>query len=364
MRLTTLLGRLLGRGDREAASPPRHARESQTHVVILDGTLSTLREGEETNAGLAYKLIRESAAAGRVSVFYEAGIQWNSWAETRAVIEGRGINRQIRRAYGHLASRYRRGDRILLFGYSRGAYAVRSLAGMIDEMGLLRTEHAIERHVSQAFRHYQDHEHHPTVREFKRLYCHVDVEIDMVGVWDTVRALGIRVPVLWQLTEPRYRFHNHLLGPNIRNGFHALALDEDRVAFEPVLWLCPPGYSGHVEQVWFRGAHGDIGGQLKGFEPARPLSNIPLVWMLGKAEACGLPLPVGWRDRYHRDIEAPMAGARRGWARAFLRRRPRLVGLDPTECLHPSVSETDTAASVSGPPMNSAKRALRRRFRA
>ena len=73
-----------------------------------------------------------------------------------AIVEGRGLNRQIRRAYGWLASHYREGDRIFLFGYSRGAYAVRSLAGVIDRVGLLRREHATERGVQLAYRHYQN----------------------------------------------------------------------------------------------------------------------------------------------------------------------------------------------------------------
>ena len=103
------------------------ARGPVTHVIILDGTMSTLNEGEETNAGLTYRLLAERGGPD-LSLYYEAGLQWRSWRNSWDVIVGRGINRQIRRAYGYLASRYRPGDRIFLFGYSRGAYAVRSLA--------------------------------------------------------------------------------------------------------------------------------------------------------------------------------------------------------------------------------------------
>ncbi len=88
-------------------------------------------------------------------VRYEPGIQWRDWKGTLDVIEGRGINRQIRRVYGLLASRYRPGDRIWLFGYSRGAYAVRALAGLIDRVGLLRAEAATERNITLAYRHYR-----------------------------------------------------------------------------------------------------------------------------------------------------------------------------------------------------------------
>lgn len=137
MSLTQLSKRILGwlgRPLRSEHSAEAKLRGPVAHVIILDGTMSTLEPGRETHAGQLYRLCREMGA--QVSVFYEAGIQWHSWRTTPDVMIGRGINRQIRRAYGYLASRYRPGDRIYLMGYSRGAYAVRSLAGVIDEVGL------------------------------------------------------------------------------------------------------------------------------------------------------------------------------------------------------------------------------------
>ena len=68
--------------------------------------------------------------------------------------------------------------------------------------------------------------------------------IEMVGVWDTVKALGLRLPIVWQWTERPHLFHNHELGPHIRHGFQALALHETREAFSPVLWKTRPGHSG------------------------------------------------------------------------------------------------------------------------
>ena len=117
----------------------------------------------------------------------------------------------------------------------------------------------------------------------------------MVGVWDTVKALG--APFLPRIFKDTHGFHNHQLGAAVRHGYQALALHETRVVFEPVLWECPKDWQGRVEQVWFPGTHGDVGGQVAGDTPARLLSNIPLVWMLEKAERCGLPLPENWRLR-------------------------------------------------------------------
>jgi uncharacterized protein (DUF2235 family) len=333
--LSRLLGRLWHRPDTDFG--PR--RGAVTHLVMLDGTMSSLEEGSETNAGLAYKLAREMGSA--VSIYYEPGLQWRDWRSTRDVAMGRGINRQIRRAYGYLASRYRPGDHIFLMGYSRGAYAVRSLAGVIDMVGLLRAEHATERNIRDVYRHYVRDPGSAASAAFSRAHCHERVEIEMIGAWDTVKSLGITVPVLWRLSEHIHAFHNHDLSGIVKNGFHALARDESRMAYAPVLWTSNEDFSGRVEQVWFAGSHGDVGGQLGGFEPARPLANIPLVWMLERAEECGLPLPEGWRERFPCDPLAPSVGTWRGMGKIFMTRRRRLVGIDPSERLHESAEARD-----------------------
>ncbi|WP_170370863.1 DUF2235 domain-containing protein [Ruegeria arenilitoris] len=326
----------LGRPLRSEHSAETRHREPISHVIILDGTMSTLEPGFETHAGQTFRLCCEMG--NQVSVFYEAGVQWESWKSTLDVMMGRGINRQIRRAYGYLASRYKPGDRIYFIGYSRGAYGVRSLAGVIDMIGLLQAEHATERNIKQAYRHYECNPGGQAAQDFRRNFCHDGVEIEMIGVWDTVKALGLRLPLLWRMAEERHSFHNHHLGQSTRHGYHALALDETREVFTPVLWSTAPDFRGHCEQVWFRGTHGDVGGQLSGFEPARPLANISLVWMLDKAELHGLPLPEDWRTRFPTDPQAPSVGTWRGWGKIFLLRKHRTVGQDPSERLHVSVS--------------------------
>lgn len=303
--------------------------------------MSSLAQGHETNAGLTYKLLRDVPGAS-LSIYYEPGVQWPDWRHTGDVMLGRGINRQIKRAYGYLASRYRAGDRIFLFGFSRGAYAVRSLAGVIDQVGLLKPHFATPRHIETAYRHYRQEPGRDVARSFTARRCHAQVEIEMIGVWDTVKALGVTLPVLWRWSAPHHAFHNHELGPHIRHGYHALALHETRKVYTPVLWRTgpdTPGASGRIEQVWFRGSHGDVGGQLDGFTPARSLSNIPLVWMLRKAEQLDLPLPVAWESRFATDTQAPSVGTWRGWARIFLLRGPRTVGTDPSERIHDSVEQ-------------------------
>lgn len=321
-------------------------RGPMDHFIILDGTMSSLDRGQETNAGLTYRLLQE---AGLASIYYESGLQWTDWRTTRDVMTGRGINRQIQRAYGYLASRYRDGDRIFLLGYSRGAFAVRSLAGVIDRVGLLKSSQATERNIRQIYRLYQYSPDGASARAFARTHCHPQAEIEMVGVWDTVKALGVRLPLIWRLSENEHDFHNDELGSSVKRGYQALAYDETRRVFAPVLWRAPQNWQGRVEQVWFRGTHADVGGQLGGQAACRPLSNIPLVWMLDKLEENNVPLPQGWRGRFPRDVHAPWLGLWSGLGKYFLLRQRRVLCQDPSETLHPTLERYLSQPRKSGP---------------
>lgn len=323
-------------GEPDLESDHKMQRPAVTHVVILDGTLSSLREQRRSHAGMTFELLNELPASPSLRVRYEEGIQWLTWGSLVDVIAGRGLTQQIRRTYSFIASRYRPGDRIFLFGFSRGAYAVRSLAGVIDQIGLLRPECATERNIRRVFRFYRDAPESGEAQHMRRDFCHASTQIEMIGVWDTVKSLGIPYPLLWRLAPRPVDFHNHALGASTLNGFHALALHENRRAFTPVMWESRPDWTGTLEQVWFRGSHGDVGGFIGSYERARPLANISLVWMLDKAENCGLPLPEGWRKRFPRDANAPAHGTLRGSSKYFILRRARQILYDPSEKLHPS----------------------------
>lgn len=327
-----------------AEAPRARVRQPVDHVILIDGTLGALLDARETNVGRIYRLLRAAPSSARMSLYYDMGEQWQVWRDVANVAMGRGINEQILRAYGWLASRYRPGDRVFLFGYSRGAFAVRSLAGVIDRVGLLTQDAATERNVMLAWRYYRRAAPSAAERAFVSRHCHARVEIEMIGAFDTVKALGVRLPLLWRWSDPQHEFHNHHLSPIVRHGFHALALDETRAVFQPVLWDTGAGdWRGRVEQVWFRGAHSDVGGQISGMEAARGLSNIPLVWMLDRAERFGLRLPPDWRTGLHADPLAPSVGTWRGWGKAFLIRGRRQVGMDPSEHIHPSARDSACA---------------------
>jgi len=336
-RLSNRVLKWLRLAPREERSAPTRGKGPVQHVIILDGTMSTMVPGWETNAGMTYRLLQEVGYP--VSLFYEAGVQMPSWRKAPDVLMGRGINKQIRRAYGYLASRYRPGDKVYLIGYSRGAFAVRSLAGVIETVGLLKPNSATVRNVDQAYRIYQTKLSDDTTQAFKDAHCHTEVDIEMIGAWDTVKALGVRLPGLWRLSAPNHEFHDHRLGQSVKKGFHALALNETREAFEPIIWHCDGEGDMRVVQMWFRGTHGDIGGMLGGYMPARLLSNIPLVWMLDRLEDCGLPLPENWQMRFPTDPDAESVSTWQGWGKLFLLRKKRKVGGDPSERIHPSAAK-------------------------
>lgn len=340
MALRDWLLSLIGRAPKHTEGGHRRRGEA-THVIILDGTMSTLKPGCETNAGMTFRLLQEVGLSANMTVYYEAGIQWQDWRSGWDVMVGRGINRQIRRAYGALASRYRPGDKIVLIGYSRGAYAVRSLAGAIDMVGLLSPNHATVSNIRTAYRHYIAGARSVAAQDFRDAYCQTDVTIEAVAVWDTVKALGIRFPLVWRLMNAQHNFHNHALGDSIANGFHALGKDETRMAYAPVMWTSNADWDGHMEQLWFRGTHADVGGQIGEVKASRPLANIPLVWMLSRLEMCGVPLPDGWAARLPQDAAAPSIGGWYGWAKFFWFRRDRTIGEDPSERLHVTATDSD-----------------------
>jgi hypothetical protein len=203
-----------------------------------------------------------------------------------------GISRNVREAYRWLATHYTDGDQLFLVGFSRGAYTVRSLAGMIRNVGLLRPEH-LDR-VDEAYAIYRK-----TGRRwrpdgsaslaFLRRYSRDVPQIECLAVWDTVGALGVptRGPV-GALTRWRYGFHDVELSGRVRNAFQALAIDERRRAFAPSVWLADEADADRqrVEQVWFAGDHSDVGGG----NGDCVLTDHALRWMADRLTECGLHL--------------------------------------------------------------------------
>jgi uncharacterized protein (DUF2235 family) len=186
---------------------------------------------------------------------------------------GTGTSERIRDAYRFLAQRYHSGDRIFGFGFSRGAFAIRSLAGFLDLAGLPTEPRSLkEEELMEIYEAYMDAR--PIDKSF---YGTVDTAVDFLGVWDTVGALAFG--------RTLGNFHR-ISPPNVKRVAHALALDEERERFEPAFWERPATGETRVDEVWFSGCHTNIGGGY--IDPN--LSNISLFWMLQSARDAGLPL--------------------------------------------------------------------------
>ena len=198
--------------------------------------------------------------------------------------------KNIQDGYRFIVQNYRPGDEIFLFGFSRGAYTVRCLCGMLNNCGVLKRKHA--RMIPEAFDFYKNSKARPGSREasnWRRRYSHSASRgaVDFIGVWDTVGALGVPTRVLAFMDE-RDLFFDHDIGSNVKVARHAVSIDERRADFTPTLWGDKEAVD--VRQVWFAGVHADVGGGYGPDRQGRYLSDIPLAWMAQQATAAGLQL--------------------------------------------------------------------------
>lgn len=263
-------------------------------VICCDGTWQALSSSYPTNV---VKLAQAIQPTGRDGVpqliFYLEGLGTEGQRDRfLGGFLGIGIDHNIQDAYRFLCFNYSPGDEVYLFGFSRGAYTVRSLAGLIYCSGLL--SRASIRLIPQAYEWYRNHSvtpQHPDLRRFRRTYG-ARVPITLLGCWDTVGALGVpRSLSFMSLDEKindRYQFHTTSLSPLVRHALHAVAIDERREVFSVT-----PMQQRHrvddqvVRQVWFSGDHAGVGG---GDEEKRGLSDETLLWMMQQIADLGLGL--------------------------------------------------------------------------
>ena len=220
-------------------------------------------------------------------VFYDKGVGTGHFDRLRGGAFGWGIKKKILDAYGFLMINYQPGDEIFFLGFSRGAYTVRSTFGLIRNSGLLKPEFTHKMEDAYALYRRRDSASHPDAVEaelFRRSYS-TEPRAKFMGVWDTVGALGLPVGGVLQLVNKRWSFHDMTLSSWVDNAFQALAIDEHRKPFQPSVWEQSASANGQVlEQIWFAGVHSNVGGSY----PESGLSDVTLLWMMGKAEKCGL----------------------------------------------------------------------------
>jgi len=321
-------------------------------VLCCDGTWNSADQSKNgkltpTNVvKLAYRVAKRAPDGTPQVLFYDQGVgTGNSLDRLTGGAFGDGLEDNIFDAFRFLVANYVPGDEIFLFGFSRGAFTARSIAGMIRKCGILKRT-SVGRYV-EALSMYQNPKIHPddddAVGYRQRHSCCTDeMKIRFVGVWDTVGALGIPLRGLRGLTRGKYEFHDTQLSGIVEHAYHALAIDERRSPFEATLWEEVPKPGQWVEQVWFAGVHSDIGG---GY-PESQLSDVALEWMLAKAAEKGLALdpevqreftlaPDGVRGQLH-DSKTGLYRLTKGFDRP-IGTKPRAEG--GTQSVHPSVLE-------------------------
>lgn len=260
-------------------------------IICSDGTWNRPEENlEEDVPTNVLKFARGIAPMDKKGikqvVFYDWGVgSYHNRAAGGAF--GAGLEKNVMDGYRFLVHNYEKGDEIYLFGFSRGAYTVRSLSGLLNNCNILKGTES--NRIEEAFELYKNPDYIPmddyTVNWRKKYSIEDSQIIHFIGVWDTVGAVGLPFS-FFGLIKEKHRFYDNKLGSNVKTARHALSLDERRVDFEPTIWK----NNNHTElkQVWFAGVHSDVGGGYKNDIDGANLADIPMSWLMKEAESSGL----------------------------------------------------------------------------
>ena len=257
-------------------------------VFCADGTWQA-----PLNNTNVYRLFKALKVSADQVTYYDDGVGADATGVNRFLdgAFGAGLLEKIQDGYTKIAHVYEEGDDIYLFGFSRGAYTARCLGGMIANCGLPRGAFTDDC-VAKAFAAYRDPINRKAILATLGPCGLADASIKMVGVWDTVGSMGIPA-IFGQVDQKAYGFLDTGLHPDVKNAYHALAIDEHRPQFPATLWTGDPAPGQTIDQVWFSGCHGDIGGGTPpgiGVDGSSRLCDITFAWMLEKAQSQGLTI--------------------------------------------------------------------------
>lgn len=293
-------------------------------VVCCDGTGAQYGHTKTNVVKLFEAIVRDQEQVA----FYDPGVgtAGYTWRKITPKIElalseafGAGLRQNIEDGYKYLMDTYEMGDKVFLFGFSRGTHTVRSLAGMLRKCGLL--EKGSNNLVSYTSKHYLKRGDDDVVAGFKQTYSR-ECKPHFLGVWDTVAAMG------WFWGN---EFPDNILNHDVPYGYQALAIDEKRKHFVESVWD-ETARAEHqvIEQVWFAGFHADVGG----WHVDAGISDIALKWMLEHAQSKGLRVREGALDELNPDPSGMLHQSRNGMWRIF---RPRVRHIPECSKLHESV---------------------------
>lgn len=338
-------------------------------ILLSDGTGNSSAKLSKTNVWRTYQALDLSDSSQQVA-YYDNGVGTSNFRPYALLggALGLGLARNVRDLYTFLCKNWQPEDRIYCFGFSRGAFTVRVLCGMIATEGIAKyngDNALLDWKVRAAFRSYRKKRNYQTALSFVarpvrdallamkdggKTYdslrdCHQNINIEFLGVWDTVAAYGLPIEeltngwdkLIWPLSMP-----DRNLSAKVKRACHALSLDDERKTFHPVLWneLAKP--TAHPEgaarqeadkssineerltQVWFTGAHSNVGG---GYSDDS-LAYVPLCWMMEQAKAKGLQFEQKEVELICKRANAigPANDPRRGFG-SFYRYQPRRIDL-------------------------------------
>lgn len=362
------IGVLIGRPAEKSGNQSNFAgaeHQQKRLAVFLDGTWNSINSN--TNVWRMRALCAAKSKDGKPQlVYYEIGV--NGFL---GGVFGHGLDENIRLAYEWLIENYNDGDEIFIFGFSRGAYTARSLAGLIAIDGILKAGSPIG--VAELFDRYRKG-NEESIWKLKEIEASGDIsklteqekwllkysqptKVKVIGVWDTVGSVGVAAGNIPGISRGTFDYLQTGLRIHILNGYHALAIDEHRTDFAPTLWdvrhpkdknavIAHPRPLSSVEQRWFVGAHANVGG---GYQTDL-LAQEPLRWMMKKAESHGL----SFRSEVNPDgdaLKAQIADSYKsfgsGWYAMVFPPLYRIIGRDPDvreDGSHVNINETIDAS--------------------
>lgn len=246
---------------------------------------------------------------------------------------GTGLETNVADAYEYLMNRYQPEDQLFIFGFSRGAFTARALAGMLHKCGLL--DKGSKNLIPYATKINFQSDNAKVAQGFKDTYSH-ECKPHFIGVWDTVASLG-------HIVAAR-SFSDNILNHDVIHGYHAVSIDEKRKKFPVSLWdENKKAAHQSIEQVWFAGVHSDVGG----WYDERGLSDIALIWMMQKAEGVGLRLRNGWDSELRPDPNGVLHESRKGFWRVW---RPATRKIPNGALIHQSVIDRSSDKNTNYEP--------------
>lgn len=285
-------------------------------IICTDGTWNTSKQTDRgvrspTNVWKIYDGINDDSP--NVEKYYDPGVgTGNLWDKIKGGITGAGLEQNIIQAYEFLSAYYKTGDKIYAFGFSRGAYTARSLIGMVGKYGIPKKSTEC-REVFKCYRNKVE-------SEDCQIDCQKITEIEFLGMWDTVGALGIPIGFIRKILNrgDRYQFHDTKLSKKVKYAFHAIGIDEKRQPFKPTLWSNAKLLEKTtISQKWFIGVHCNIGG---GYADTG-LSDITLQWMIDKlTKYSDLTINIKTKPNHMGELRNSLSYYVRSWFKPYIRK--------------------------------------------